>query len=174
MRNPYLILFLLVMAALVTLGGFLVFPMPEGAVGGAHPDYPSMNRGGDFQRHEGRLIFGWLYGSLQMALFVLCVWLGVRRGGHGKRWVFLLGLVYWMTFSALMWSYSEGVDTAPMFLGFPAPTAWILFGMWPMAGVFALLYTVCYRRWIFTEEDAERLETLRARYAVEEGERDDA
>lgn len=162
--RSYVFVFILILGILITLAiGLLVDPS-EAASGVVHPDFGTMSQGGDAGRHEGRLVGGWLYGSLQIGLFVFLIGLCVPSG-RPRRWLIgASGCLYLAVYLGLILSYGKGVEDAPFILGFPLPTALLVFGMWPVSAVFAILYATQYAKWIYTPEDAKRFQAIKERY----------
>ena len=72
----------------------------------------------------------------------------------------------------LMITYRQGVAGAPFVLGFPLPTTLLLFGMWPMAVVFSILYVVKFRSWVYSPQDQEVFENLKAEMNSKGGDHD--
>lgn len=162
--KPYPMLLALLLTLDVVLIVAMTRPVPEAANGEPHAEYTSMSQGGTAARHQGRLVIGWIYGAVQIGLFVCCLGLGVGPT-RPKRWLIAgCGALYLGIFSGLMLAYSKGIAGAPTVLGFPLPTTWLVFGMWPTAALFAVLYVVQFRQWIYSPEDARRFEEIRARY----------
>jgi hypothetical protein len=162
--KPYVFVFIILSFILATLAIALSIDSPQAASGAVHPDFGTMSQGGDAGRHEGRLLGGWLYGSLQIGLFVLLIGQCVPSG-RSKRWLIAAsGGLYLAVYIGLILSYRKGVEGAPFILGFPFPTAWLVFGMWPISALFAVLYTTQYDNWIYTPEDAKRFQTIKERY----------
>lgn len=162
--KPYVFVFILLLCILDTLGFALFTEPPEAVSGVAHPEFGSMSQGGDASRHEGRLVGGWLYGSLQIGLFVFLIGQCVPSGRPGRWLIGASGGAYLAIYLGLILSYGKGVEGAPFLLGFPLPTAWLVFGMWPISAIFAVLYATQYTKWIYTPEDAKRFQAIKERY----------
>jgi len=73
------LLFACLIGFCLVLGVVLMTEVPDGAAGIAHPDYPTMLRGGDGSRHETTLWIGWILGVLEIVFFVLLLAFGTRR-----------------------------------------------------------------------------------------------
>ncbi len=160
------ILFYLLAALWIVLGGVLLIGTGIADVGFAHAKFADMHQGGDGQaRHGDVLSLGWVFGLLEIAVFVTCLALGARRGGKlGAMTVplFVGGILMASVFSGLLWAYRSFLSASePAFLGpFPAPTALLVIGMWAAPLVFVVLYVVAFDRWIVTNEDLAALEKL--------------
>ena len=72
------------------------------------------------------------------------------------------GLLYAAMFSAIFVSYHGFLQQAePSFLGpFPAPTTWLLIGLWAAPLYFVLLYVITFDRHILTADDYEKFQQL--------------
>ena len=85
-------------------------------------------------------------------------------------------VVYLAIWSALVLAYhgQSIADGTALFLGFPAPTAWMLFALWPCPLIFTVYYVVGFDRWIATPEDLAELDRtldrLRARPEAQDDE----
>ena len=112
-------------------------------------------------------LLGALFGFVQIAYFGLCFALGVRRheGLGPLRRPLLAGLAaYAAVWGLLVWTYVDYAAApaeAMRVLGFPLPTAVLLFGFWPVPVVFAWIY-LRHFDWIV---DEERIDRFRARLA---------
>lgn len=154
---------LLAMAA-VTLIAFALDEPPNSA-GIDHPELDTMRRGGPPDRHSQVLWLGWALGLAQVSLFVTLIAFGARRradrGGLGRRLAAGAAL-YALTWTALVAAYrvtAANLEPA-LWLGFPAPTAVMLFGIWPVPLVFVWLYVGGFRRWVWSDEDQRAFEAL--------------
>lgn len=142
--------------------------VPDEARPAAHPAFAAMQHGGDGSARTGPvLVLGALFGFVQIAYFGLCFALGVRRheGLGPLRRPLLAGLAaYAAVWGLLVWTYVDyaAAPTESMrVLGFPLPTAVLLFGFWPVPVVFAWIY-LRHFDWIV---DEERIDRFRARLA---------
>jgi len=134
-----------------------------------HDKYPTMFQGGPgAERHATTIWVGWVFAMLSILFFVGCTLLGAER--HGKLGPFkvpiMIGTVlYAAIFTAVIVSYYAYMneDTHSLFLSFPKPTAWMLFGVWPIPVYFVVLYYLFFDRWHFTAEDEQRFEEIVAR-----------
>jgi hypothetical protein len=78
-------------------------------------------------------------------------------------------LVYLAIWSSLVLAYhgQSNIDDPVLFLGFPAPTAWMLFALWPCPLIFTVYYVVGFDRWIATPEDLAELDRTLERLRAE-------
>lgn len=161
--GPWKLVFALALAiAAVVLAALGVAEVPHGH-GAIHPQFASMESGGPgASRHAEVLWVGWLLGALEIGLFVaLLAFGGGRRTTRGFGVPLLLGgIAYLAVWTALVLAYrAEASGAEPLFfLGFPAATAWMLFGLWPVPLLFAVYYVVGFDRWVATPDDLAELE----------------
>jgi hypothetical protein len=131
-----------------------------------HPQYPTMEHGGPgAERHAVTLWVGWAFATVCILFFVGCLLLGAARHGElgPAKTPFIVGTAIFMAiFTALIFSYRAYMteDTHSLFLSFPRPTAWMLFGVWPFPIYFMVLYYALFDRWHFTEKDQQRLDEI--------------
>jgi hypothetical protein len=136
--------------------------------GYTHEKFSTMFEGGPgAERHAVTFWIGWVFAMLCIVFFVVCVLLGAERGGSlGPFKVpFAIGTVlYAAIFSCVLFTYHGymGAASPDGFLGFPAPTAWMMYGVWPIPIYFVVLYSLYFDRWYFTAEDEARFEALLA------------
>ncbi len=169
MRIPVAIFAVLVALCAVVLVLALV-EEPADSRGIDHPEYQTMRQGGSTDRHDSILFWGWLYGTLSIVLFVGLMALGLRRGGKlpaGSGPALLAGLVLFaLVFAMLVLSYrayiAPGAERT-LFWSFPRPSAWMLYALWPVPAVFAVLYMRYFDRWVLSDEDLAGFERLVAR-----------
>jgi len=107
--------------------------------------------------------FGLAFGLLQVAFYVGCLALGLkRRSGPAVILLVLFGLLYAAMFLLLVTvdeQYARG-DVRTIVLGLPLPTAIMMYGMGGIPVLFTLLYVIQFDRWIVTQQDLEKLEEL--------------
>ncbi len=127
---------------------------------------------------------GWAIGAAEILLCVFLIALGARRGGprateasglHGLGWRLAISLVAYLgVWTLLMVAYARYLhDPAPdLILALPAPTAIMLYLLWPLPLVFSGFYVFGFRRWVFSEQDEAAFRNLvEQRRAREQAER---
>lgn len=162
----------LLLVILLLLCGVLVsLFLREEAVharGVTHPEHGAMMLGADGDsRHRPVLALGLGFAALQVAFFVGLLALALRRGdGRVPGWPALLlcAAVYLAMFVLLFASYDAFAAGEPVesFLGFPRPTAWMLFGVWGAPMLFLLLYVARFEALVWDAESRARFERLLA------------
>jgi hypothetical protein len=165
MRLPHL-LFVIALAIAATLGWIVlgIDPVPD-ATGLPHPVHRPMFRGGSgLERMQPLLLPAWLLGSLGVAFFATCFALGARR--QERKTVFLIAiaaLVYelvWTALVVLQWRFAS-VLPETLYLGFPAPTAWLFFVFTPAPLIFLAIYLYCFDSFMPPDSALERLRAMR-------------
>lgn len=147
---------------LLAIGIAWVVPPAPGVGGGPHPDFSTLSRGGPgAARHASLLPVGWAFGALSILNFVLLIAFAVRRSDHLQRigsYLVAGFLIYLGVFTWLMAAYARQMDEPAgiLYLGFPLPTAIMLYILFPISTIFNILFVVGFRSWVLTEEDEAR------------------
>ncbi len=182
MKVPWFI-FIVLAAMCVTVGASFMAPQvpfedvvkEDGSTeriikshGYPHATYPTMRHGGPgAERHAVTLWIGWGFAVLSVLFFSGCLLLGISRDGKlgPAKTPFIVGTIAFAAiFTGLIFSYYTYMheDTHVLFLSFPRPTAWMLFGVWPFPIYFVAVYYFLFDRWHYTEQDEKRLEEILA------------
>ncbi len=144
-------------------------PAPPQLGGAPHERIPKMDQAGNgADLHSPRLVLvGWVFGALLIAGFVgLLAWVTVPAAGEGgaKRAVFLLGgLLFEGVFAMMCIAYARALNdqlAEPFWGGFPASTAWLVYGLWPVPTFFIVLYVVFFNSWIAPPQQLRQFEQL--------------
>ena len=112
---------------------------------------------------SGTLWAGFATGLLVIVMIGLFLLVGVAPGATGlKRWIVGCTVVYGLVFGGLMLSYLEYLEGGPLriFGGLPAPSAWMMYGVWLFPWVFILGYVVTFHTSYFPPESEERYREL--------------
>ena len=96
----------------------------------------------------------------------------IRRGKlDGIRpWLIIASIVYLSVYTLTYVSDAHYASSGHerFFLGWPMPTAWMIYAMWSAPVLFVLIYIFKFRDWVLTEEDENRFDELvKARRAAE-------
>ncbi len=158
--------FLVILAFAMVAFVAIALGVPERPLGHGftHPEIVSMERGGEgYTRAEDVLVLGWACGRAQVRVVTALLALGARRrdGLRGLGPGLLAGgLVYAVIWTALVLTYrTYALSSDPaLFLGFPVPTAIMLFALYAVPGIFMVLYVVGFERWIASPSDLAALE----------------
>lgn len=159
---------ILIVLALVWVLLLVVAVQPEPSVPNSlpHPDIDGMMAGGDGLTRLADI--GWPAFSLQAAtliLVLLTIALGVSR--RYRTLPFWLGLAATAILFLFVWAriflgYQRFLSTGEVhyLLGFPAPTAWVAYGIWASGLALLVLYVVGFRKFIYTHEDEAEFDRL--------------
>ena len=157
-----LLLFALLIAMGLVLGYLLFFvEEPGNGHGVPHPEYATMLQGGDGARHQEVLGGGTLLGALMILFMVGLLAFGASQGRKpGMEEGVLAGgtVLFLFCYLAMILTYVPYADTGggSIVLGFPVPTAWMLYGVWGAPVVFMLLYMLRFEAWIISDAEIER------------------
>ncbi len=157
----------IILAIAVIVLAIAVSPALDGEGGAPHSSYSSMRQGRAAEAISARhLALGWAFGASILAAVGALVAFGARQRGRlrglGPALVAAtLACVGVWTWLVIAYRGFAAGETTP-WLGFPHPTALMLFVLWPGSAAFAALYALGYERWVLTQEDRRRYEELLA------------
>jgi len=142
---------------------------PEAVTGLPHESYTTMLHSGESVAAAPLAKWlSFLFGLCILGIFVICIMIGYRKYeklGKVKPWLFGGSIAYLLVFAGMVFSYwnymSEG--SAPYFLGFPAPTAWMLYAVWLFPLFFTFIYIFKFNDWVITPEERKRFEEIKKR-----------
>ncbi len=169
MRIERLLFGSVLLLLVLSVGIAWVVPESEGVGGYPHDEFASMRQGGSgAARHGGILALGWAFGVLTILNFVLLVGFGGRHDGRlgSFGWPLAVAFIaYAGVFSWIIAAYRQYlVDPGgPLVLGFPLPSALMLYVLYPVSMILNVYFAVGFRRWVLTEEDEARYRELVAR-----------
>ncbi len=154
----------LAMGAILVMLGFTV--APDNAAGLAHGAVSGMRAGGD---GAGRLAEigapAFAFNCLLLLFTVLLCVLGVspaRRTPVFLGWMILVYAVNLFVWRQMWIGHQAFLATGGTgwFLGFPAATAWQVYGVWFAGVVLVAIYSAGFRHYILSEDDERRFERL--------------
>lgn len=166
-----------IFATVLLMAGILVAicladSVPNGA-GLAHPEFNGMRIGGDGAARLANI--GGLASAFHALLLFLIVCLAALGVTEERRsielWAYMGGtglfslFVWWQMHSAHQAFLETGVTS--YFMGFPVATAWQVYGTWLGAIPLIILYSLGFRKFIFTDEDEQKYEELLEKIARE-------
>ena len=160
-------LFVIVLAMCGLIAVVLWIPEADGGHGMEHPNFATMKRGGDGPEPLV-LWLGWGWGVLQILLIVGLMGLGARKGEDCRGlWMplFVGGAAFVGLWTYLVLTYVDYVsDPDPaMLLGFPLPSALVLYGIWALPAIFAVYFVLGFKRWVLTDADLAEFEAMMAK-----------
>jgi len=171
-REIYAVLALLLVLALF-LGISLFKPLPASPSGSPHSEINGMRVGGDgTARIKGFEIASFVLFAASFILFSTLVITGVSKRNRSRSfwfWLALITLAILFVWYQVFDSYTDYLSTGQLrfFLGFPEPTAWMIFGLWGGGALFTLVYVLGFRRFIYTKRDEEILKDIIEEYTKE-------
>ncbi len=136
------------------------------AGGVPHPVHPGMQIGEDgAARLEHIGTFAFLFQSLLLLLVVCLSILGVTDRNRSPQLLACMGASYaFMLFAwwQMYYGHQEYLTTGETdyFMGFPTATAWQVYGTWSGAIPLILIYTLGFRKFIYTVEDEAAFNAL--------------
>lgn len=161
----YLILVLLLVIGFF-LGLALLREVPPAASGSPHPEISGMQVGGDGEaRIKGIELASFVVFSATFLICLSLIFLGISKGKRTLTFLIPAGVitlailfVWYRVFDSYMEYLSSGkVD---FILGFPEPTAWMIFGLWGGGALFTVIYVAGFRKFIYTKEDEAKLKEI--------------
>ena len=159
MRYPLILLALLILLCSL-LAAASVFGVNMMQSTQPHPRFESMDIAADQYTHDAaRHLLGLAVGSTMILIFSTCLCLGVEETQHRFLLRILIGLatiVYLSVFFVMMMSWRSLVSrpNTDLWGPFPAPTTWLVFGLWSVPLLFVFIYVVGFRHWYGDDEGA--------------------
>lgn len=157
---------------LVLIISLWFLPIPEHAAGTVHPTYKTMLHSGDhvLASTTARTV-SFLFGlGVILIMYFFIRYGAIRKRGTGKLklWINIGFVIYIIVYTLNFLSYINYETTGhdEFFLGWPTPTAWMIYGMWTAPAILMFIYVLKFREWILDEEDeAKFYEILEKRKA---------
>lgn len=155
---------LIIMA--ITLVVAMMGGSPDMVAGGPHPVYKGMSIGGEGgARLDGLWIEGLILYFATFLMAPMFMAFGIAEHNRNKKFWTYMGSVTALNIVfafLLIYFYVDFLNTGETFmlLGFPAPTAMMLFGCWGTATLYTVIYIVGFDSFIFTPEDEKKFEEL--------------
>ena len=168
-REIYVVLALMLVITLF-LGLSVFNNLPPEASGSSHPEISGMRIGGDGEaRISGLEMASFIVFAATFLLFTVLIISGVSKANRTARfWIWMLvitGVILFVWYQVFD-SYLAYLSTGALryILGFPEPTAWMIFGLWGGGALFAVVYVVEFRNIVYTKEDEETLKDIVEEY----------
>lgn len=165
MKRLPLLLFVILLGMCAVVGWLALQEPAVNQAGIAHPDHPAMALGADGgARHHGLLGVGFTFAALIVACFVGLLFFALQRRGEptpGRGAILLAAALYLGVFVALFATYARYLERpGALVLGFPPPTAWMLYGVFGIPLLFILIYVVRFNEWVFGAAEETEYEKL--------------
>ncbi|RMD70738.1 MAG: hypothetical protein D6818_08730 [Bacteroidetes bacterium] len=156
------LLFFCALALLLLTGLLWWLPPLSDATGGTHPDYATLLHSRTDLPHQT----WWWLGGLAWGTFIIgtlaaTLLLATRPGGRTTPFTRLTGLamlLYWLCFLAMMVAWRAGWQAHV--LGFPLPTALMLYGLWGIPLLITWAHYRYYDRWVLRPDQLERFREM--------------
>ncbi len=159
--NYFRILFAVLLSILAVIIVAAISPETPQATGIPHPEFKGMfvaPNNIDQAPHTRWL--GYLYGITIILLFGTFLIIGNRKKGKvtsiGK-WIGVAIVIYLIVFTLMVvshWSYSDN-DGGPFALMMPAPTAWMIYGVWFVPLIITIAYIFKFEEAIISDLEIE-------------------
>ncbi len=165
LNKSILLILILLVILLACLFYFLYLHNQTDATGQVHASYSSMIQSTPEGHAAPAIVFGTIFGSISIMLFVLFLYIGIhqKKASKNKVFLWLLGLVlYLMIFILGILDYLTYLRTGSIttYLGFPTPTAWMLFGIYLFPLYFTLFYILKFKYWVLSPDSEKRFRDL--------------
>ncbi len=170
------LLFALLLALCGTVAAVLLTAEPAGGHGVPHAEFHAMLQGSPTLASSRIVFLGWLFGVLQILIFVTCITLGISRftaprgdatePPRARGWLYALfgagSLLFLAIFTQVVRADRLAMVSGEVtYLGpFPSATSWMLFGLWAAPLLFSAAYIFGFSRWIVTDADLARFEAM--------------
>ncbi len=143
------------------------------ATGTTHADFQTMvHSRADLPRQDWWWLGGLAWGTLIIGTLAATLLLATQFRGRSTPFTRITGLamlLYWSCFVLMMVAWRMG--WTPHVLGFPLPTALMLYGLWGIPLLITWAHYRYYDRWVFTPDQRARFrEMTRDRHS--DGERE--
>ena len=145
------------------------FPIPENAAGYAHPTYKTMLHSGEnVLASTTTQALSFLFGLGVIMMFYFFILFGSDRKkstGKLRTWINIGFVVYLIVYTLTFFSYLnyEQTSHANFFMGWPTPTAWMIYGMWSAPLILVFIYVIKFKDWILDDDDEAEFQNIIAR-----------
>jgi len=167
MKTIYYLYAIICIFLVIILVLFLTTP-PEFVTGQPHSEFKTMLKGGgSLSQFTTTKALGLFFGLCTVAMLCGFLILGaIRRHSLSqiRPWLLLASLVYCLVFVITYYAditYVEEGHTR-FFMGWPIPTALMIYAMWSSPVLFVLIYEFKFRDWILPVKEEERFYELLA------------
>lgn len=168
--NTNKIIIAIIFVTCLIMGALLLFIMNAEIVtnGGGikHEIFAGMSIGGDgLERLRYTGTPSYTFGGLLIFLIVMLCLLGIPPRKRDLQ--LCLFLLLTLIFSLTVWyqminSHLEYLETGVTgyFMGFPTASAWQMYGIWLSSAPLIFLYSIGFRRYVFSDSDEKEFDTL--------------
>jgi len=147
------------------MGGLAFSPQVPAATGIPHPEFGENILIGpnniDQEPHTRWL--GYLYGLGILGIFWSFLTIGTRKNGKKTvmvKWISICFVLYILVYTMMTvshWSYSDQ-DLSDFVMSMPAPTAWMIYGMWFIPIIITIAFVVFFEKAVISDEEIASFE----------------
>ena len=150
---------------LLLIFGLYLTGQPADAAGIPHNQYGQLLKGGTQQANIPIVKWlSYLFGLAIIGIFGIGIYIGMLKNGRtgpAARWIIIGFVIYGLIYTGMILSYWSYDPANPVYFGsFPAPTAWMIYGIWIFPFFFTFVYNFYFHTWYLTDEDMEKFEQL--------------
>jgi len=172
MRKTFVVFLIILISLILVLSGLVMFSTNSSQFHAQHDLFPTMLKSVKTSQSTLTLWFSFLFGVFSICLFTLFLYIGLsgKKFLRKKLVVMVIGLILYVgIFSLGFASYLRYIqnDSFRVFLGFPAPTAWMLYGIWFFPLFFTFIYVIKFNDWVLKPEDYQLLKKIMRRRGEE-------
>ena len=165
MRKTFVVFLFILITLILVLAGLIILPSKSIQVQAQHDLFPTMLKSVYASQSTLTLWLAFFFGIFSICLFTLFLYIGLsgKNFNRKKLVVIVIGLIFYAgIFSFGFASYLRYIqnDSLRLFLGFPAPTAWMLYGIWFFPLFFTFLYVIKFNDWVLKPNDYQRLKEI--------------
>ena len=168
MKSLFLGLLGLLVFCLLLILVLQILPPQDLPAGAPHVQFTTLQSSGtsvyDSSPHWA---IGLSFGLAIIGIFGVTLYIGGHRQDPQKRKsifrAFGIGmLAYFGVFLLLINAYQHYHQTGvtPYFLGYPAPSAWMIYGIWLVPLVFTTMYVMKFDDWVLSAEEVEEFKRI--------------
>jgi len=144
---------------------YLFFYENASPTGVAHESFPSMYHSTKSNSDSTTIFIGSAFGIISIIIFVIFLSIGIHQKENSKTKirVWVIGLIIYLgIFIAGIVDYVHftNSDSVKLFLGFPVPTAWMLFGIYLYPLFFTFFYVTKFKYWVLGDEKEKQFRKL--------------
>lgn len=131
------------------------------ASGKIHDEFPSMLHSGNSVAQKPLLkLLSFLYGFVIFSLLITAVYIGGRKPQNFRGFrnvIFVYTVAYLLIYTIMMLSYwkYQSIGTSSYFLGFPAPSAWMVYAIHLFPFLLILIYLVKFHDYIISKKEID-------------------
>ena len=158
----------LLLLCLLLIGVLSLLPPQALPNGSLHPQYATIQSSGSSVADSSpHYLIATTFGLAILGIFGTTLYIGGYKENTELRKrifrAFFIGmLAYVGVFICLLISYSSyhSTGSSPFFGGFPAPSAWMLYGIWFVPLLISFIYIFKFKEWVLTPEELKEFERI--------------